>query len=163
MCGIFGIIGELNTTELLMQGLKRMEYRGYDSSGICLVNGRTLVRKRAVGHLANLEPLLVDLPNSECGIAHTRWATHGPPTVENAHPHMSTKLDIAVVHNGIIENEIHLKNQLKSINKKIKFESETDSEIVAHLKKIVDEYVTTGDSATFKKLGLTPHEKKGDE
>ncbi len=133
MCGIFGIIGELNTTELLMHGLKRMEYRGYDSSGICLVNGKTLVRKRAVGHLTNLEPLLVDLPDSECGIAHTRWATHGPPTVENAHPHMSPKLDVAVVHNGIIENEIHLKKQLKSENQKIKFESDTDSEIVAHL------------------------------
>ncbi|HJM44340.1 MAG TPA: hypothetical protein QF644_00135, partial [Candidatus Poseidoniaceae archaeon] len=133
MCGIFGIIGDKKTSKLLMHGLKRMEYRGYDSSGICIVNGKEFIRKRAVGELSNLEPLVVDLPDSECGIAHTRWATHGPPTVENAHPHMSPKLDVAVVHNGIIENEVELRKELRSIDENLQFGSETDSEIVAHL------------------------------
>ena len=132
MCGIFGVTGDKDTTELLMHGLKRMEYRGYDSSGICL-NNEKLIRKRAVGPLSNLEPLVVDLPSSKCGIAHTRWATHGAPTVENAHPHVSSKLDVAVVHNGIIENEVELRNLLKTEDKKLEFESETDSELVAHL------------------------------
>ncbi len=132
MCGIFGVTGDKDTTELLIHGLKRMEYRGYDSSGICL-NNEELIRKRAVGPLSNLEPLVVDLPDSKCGIAHTRWATHGAPTVENAHPHVSSELDVAVVHNGIIENEVELRNFLKSDYKELEFESETDSELVAHL------------------------------
>jgi len=132
MCGIFGVTGDKDTTELLIHGLKRMEYRGYDSSGICL-NNEELIRKRAVGPLSNLEPLVVDLPDSKCGIAHTRWATHGAPTVENAHPHVSSELDVAVVHNGIIENEVELRNFLKSDDKELEFESETDSELVAHL------------------------------
>ena len=133
MCGIFGIIGEPNATTLLMQGLKRMEYRGYDSSGICIVDNNEFIRRRAVGELSNLEPLVVNLPDSECGIAHTRWATHGPPTEDNAHPHMSPKLDVAVVHNGIIENEVELRKELSSIDKNITFKSDTDSEIIAHL------------------------------
>ncbi|MED5272524.1 MAG: glutamine--fructose-6-phosphate transaminase (isomerizing) [Candidatus Thermoplasmatota archaeon] len=133
MCGIFGMVGDANTTKLLMQGLKRMEYRGYDSSGICIVDNNEFIRRRAVGELSNLEPLVVNLPDSECGIAHTRWATHGPPTEDNAHPHMSPKLDVAVVHNGIIENEVELRKELSSIDKNITFKSDTDSEIIAHL------------------------------
>ncbi len=105
MCGIVGYIGDQQVTPLLIQGLKRLEYRGYDSAGIVVSrNGHLEVRKEA-GKIAELEKLIQQEPlEGWYGIGHTRWATHGPPTTRNAHPHLSEKGDFAVVHNGIIEN-----------------------------------------------------------
>ncbi len=133
MCGIFGVIGSSETKKTLLKGLSRMEYRGYDSSGICLALEDGLIRKRAAGPLDNLRPLVENEPSdSNCGIAHTRWATHGPPTEENAHPHFDSNSSVAVVHNGIIENEVSLRKSLKQLGVS-KFESETDTELIAHV------------------------------
>jgi glucosamine--fructose-6-phosphate aminotransferase (isomerizing) len=140
MCGIIGIIGRHPVAERLVDGLRRMEYRGYDSAGICTLHDGQLVRRRAEGKLANLEKELARNPASgEVGIAHTRWATHGAPTANNAHPHATG--EIALVHNGIIENYKPLREAL--IARGRKFESETDTEIVAHL---VSELVEQGRS-----------------
>ncbi len=130
MCGIVGILGEKQATPLLVEGLRRLEYRGYDSAGIaCLVNGH-IDRRRAEGKLANLETLLQSEPmGGTVGIGHTRWATHGGPSTRNAHPHATDK--VAVVHNGIIENYRELKTELES--HQFRFETETDTEVVAHL------------------------------
>ncbi|MGE5546238.1 MAG: glutamine--fructose-6-phosphate transaminase (isomerizing) [Solirubrobacterales bacterium] len=130
MCGIVGIIGKGEVAPLLVEGLRRLEYRGYDSAGIAtLVDGR-IERRRAEGKLANLEKLLVDRPVSGCiGIGHTRWATHGVPTERNAHPHANGH--VAVVHNGIIENFVELKAELTAEGHR--FESDTDTEAVVHL------------------------------
>ena len=130
MCGIIGIVGRQPVAERLVDGLRRMEYRGYDSAGICTLHGGQLVRRRAEGKLANLERELArDPAPGEVGIAHTRWATHGAPTANNAHPHATDEL--ALVHNGIIENFKPLREAL--IARGRTFESETDTEIVAHL------------------------------
>jgi len=138
MCGIIGIVGRHPVAERLVDGLRRMEYRGYDSAGICTLHDGQLVRRRAEGKLANLEKELARNPASgEVGIAHTRWATHGAPTANNAHPHATG--EIALVHNGIIENYKPLREAL--IARGRKFESETDTEIVAHL---VSELVEQG-------------------
>ncbi len=132
MCGIVGYIGSQQVAPLLIQGLKRLEYRGYDSAGIAVAkNGSILVRKEA-GKIAELERLLVDEPvEGVYGIGHTRWATHGPPTTKNAHPHMSEKGDFAVVHNGIVENANVLRRVLQE--KGHVFTSETDTEVLVHL------------------------------
>jgi glucosamine--fructose-6-phosphate aminotransferase (isomerizing) len=130
MCGIIGIIGKSDAAPLLLEGLKRLEYRGYDSAGIAtLVNGH-IDRRRAEGKLANLETVLTrrPLPGS-IGIGHTRWATHGRPNETNAHPHATDR--VAVVHNGIIENFAELRRELEGLGHK--FETETDTEVVAHL------------------------------
>jgi len=130
MCGIVGILGEKSVTPLLVEGLRRLEYRGYDSAGIAtLVNGH-IDRRRAEGKLANLDQLLEKEPLAgTVGIGHTRWATHGRPTTRNAHPHATDK--VAVVHNGIIENYKELKTELEE--HQFRFETETDTEVVAHL------------------------------
>ena len=130
MCGIIGIVGRQDVAERLVDGLRRLEYRGYDSAGLCtLVHGK-LERRRAEGKLNNLARLLVENPlPGHVGIAHTRWATHGAPTVGNAHPHATDR--VAIVHNGIIENFKPLREALMA--KGHKFESQTDSEVVAHL------------------------------
>ncbi|TFI59195.1 glutamine--fructose-6-phosphate transaminase (isomerizing) [Sphingomonas parva] len=130
MCGIIGIVGKSEVTPRLMDGLRRLEYRGYDSAGLCtLVDGR-LERRRAEGKLDNLAAVLVDEPlPGEVGIAHTRWATHGAPTVGNAHPHIVD--GVALVHNGIIENFRPLREEMQAEGRV--FHSETDSEVVAHL------------------------------
>lgn len=130
MCGIVGYIGHRNATEIIVEGLRRLEYRGYDSAGVAVLkDGRTDMR-RAVGKLGNLDKLLREKPLSgTVGIGHTRWATHGRPSEENAHPH---EVDgVTVVHNGIIENYLELKQRLASAGRK--FKSETDTEIMAHL------------------------------
>ena len=130
MCGIIGIVGKEAVADRLVDGLKRMEYRGYDSAGICTVDGGELIRRRAEGKLANLVEVLAGNPASgDIGIAHTRWATHGAPTATNAHPHATEHL--ALVHNGIIENYKELRAELTEQGRKL--ESDTDSEVVAHL------------------------------
>jgi len=140
MCGIIGIVGKEPVSDRLVDGLKRMEYRGYDSAGICTVHDDRLVRRRAEGKLANLVAVLRedDAPGT-IGIAHTRWATHGAPTTNNAHPHATGEL--ALVHNGIIENFKSLREELTGRGRS--FESETDTEVVAHL---VSEQVEAGKS-----------------
>jgi glutamine---fructose-6-phosphate transaminase (isomerizing) len=132
MCGIVGYIGEQQVAPLLIQGLKRLEYRGYDSAGIAVAkNGKLLVRKEA-GKIAELEKMLVEDPvEGVYGIGHTRWATHGAPTAVNAHPHVSEKGDFAVVHNGIIENANTLRRRLQERGHV--FRSETDTEVLVHL------------------------------
>ena len=131
MCGIVGYVGNRNAIELVFDGLKRLEYRGYDSAGIaCLDQSHQLALIREKGKLASLQPMLADLPpSSGIAIGHTRWATHGKPTRENAHPHASKRL--ALVHNGIIENHATLREELRAQG--YQFRSETDTEVIAHL------------------------------
>ena len=130
MCGIIGIIGGEPVAPLLIDALKRLEYRGYDSAGIATLEDGALVRRRAQGKLKNLEQKLAREPlEGLIGIGHTRWATHGRPTEINAHPHATERL--AVVHNGIIENFAELRRELEG--KGVKFSTETDTEVVAHL------------------------------
>ncbi|MGD9808116.1 MAG: glutamine--fructose-6-phosphate transaminase (isomerizing) [Deferribacterales bacterium] len=132
MCGIVGYIGERKASGVLMNGLSKLEYRGYDSAGIALLEGGSIAVERSVGKLINLsEKLKEKVFNATTGIGHTRWATHGKPSFENAHPHSSEGLTI--VHNGIIENYLELKGML--IAQGAKFCSETDTEVVAHLLK----------------------------
>src|SRR4029453_1772368 len=130
MCGIVGIIGREPVARRLFDGLKRLEYRGYDSAGIATVHDGQIERRRAEGKLENLERVLDAEPlHGLVGIAHTRWATHGAPTVGNAHPHIAGP--VALVHNGIIENFKPLRDELLAEGRQ--FQSETDSEVVAHL------------------------------
>lgn len=130
MCGIIGIASNESVSDRLVDGLRRMEYRGYDSSGVCTLHEGKLVRRRAEGKLANLVTELADNPApGELGIAHTRWATHGAPTAKNAHPHATDH--VAIVHNGIIENFKPLRDELRAAGRTL--ESDTDSEVVAHL------------------------------
>lgn len=132
MCGIVGYVGDKLATPVLVEGLKRLEYRGYDSAGVAIMNGKGVEIRRAAGKIARLEAVVAAEPsNGTLGIAHTRWATHGPPTESNAHPHMSQDGTIAVVHNGIIENATVLKASLEA--RGYVFRSDTDSEVLAHL------------------------------
>src|SRR5690242_7422868 len=131
MCGIVGAIAERNIVPILMEGLRRLEYRGYDSAGLAVLNGsQHLTRLRTVGKVRMLDEALEQSPASgKIGIAHTRWATHGVPSERNAHPHISHD-GVAVVHNGIIENHDDLREELKRAG--YKFASETDTEVIAH-------------------------------
>src|ERR1700694_3687873 len=130
MCGIVGILGTTPVAPLLLDALKRLEYRGYDSAGIATLEAGHLTRRGAEGKLKNLEKRLSEEPLlGKIGIGHTRWATHGKPNETNAHPHATDRL--AVVHNGIIENFRELREELEG--KGAKFGTETDSEVVAHL------------------------------
>jgi len=132
MCGIVGYIGPRPAAGLLLEGLKRLEYRGYDSSGIAIVNGKGLQIAKAAGKISALEQQLNgDLPAGTVGIAHTRWATHGAPTTPNAHPHTDQSGRIAVIHNGIIENASAIRKALEQRGHG--FKSETDTEVLAHL------------------------------
>ena len=133
MCGIVGYVGTKNSVPVLVDGLKKLEYRGYDSAGIAINNGNKLIVTKVKGRLKNLENKLKEdnIEESNIGIGHTRWATHGAPSDENSHPHVSTNKEIAIVHNGIIENYLELKAMLQS--KGYKFLSETDTEVIAHL------------------------------
>jgi len=130
MCGIVGAVAERNVTAILLEGLKRLEYRGYDSAGLAVINNSNIIRERRSGKVRELAQAAgQNKVYGHVGIAHTRWATHGAPTQDNAHPHVSG--DIAVVHNGIIENYEELRHEL--INQGYQFVSQTDTEVVAHL------------------------------
>src|SRR5258706_6819899 len=132
MCGIIGYIGSKPVVPVLIEGLRRMEYRGYDSAGVALVSPEGISLRRSAGKLANLENAIRAEPvDGLYGVGHTRWATHGRPTEENAHPHRDCRGRIVVVHNGIIENYLELKRELVRLGHT--FVTETDTEIVAHL------------------------------
>jgi len=131
MCGIIGCLASSDVARTLIEGLKRLEYRGYDSAGMAVVNGGGLHVHKVVGRVSELEKTLPCDLHGHVGVAHTRWATHGAPTVVNAHPHLDTAGQVAIVHNGIVENFRTLRSLLES--KGCQFRSETDSEVLAHL------------------------------
>ncbi|HEY5259130.1 MAG TPA: glutamine--fructose-6-phosphate aminotransferase, partial [Rhabdochlamydiaceae bacterium] len=132
MCGIFGYVGPRNSAQICLDGLRHLEYRGYDSAGIAGIQDGKLLSCKEVGKLHTLETSLKNEALSlELAIAHTRWATHGKPTKENAHPHFDEHNRIAVVHNGIIENHNELRDAL--LAKGVTFKSDTDSEVIAQL------------------------------
>ena len=141
MCGIVGYVGESQAAPILLEGLAKLEYRGYDSAGIAVYNGKEVQMKKAMGRLKVLSELTHDgeLMPGNVGIGHTRWATHGAPSDTNAHPHFNKDESIVVVHNGIIENYMELKAFLQQQGRT--FVSETDTEIVAQL----FDYYYTGD------------------
>src|SRR5512146_513209 len=140
MCGIVGYIGPRNATPIILSGLKRLEYRGYDSAGIAVVtDGHLEVRKNA-GKLSQLVDLLEQSPlTGTPGIGHTRWATHGAPSARNAHPHLGQTKRVVVVQNGIVENFLELKDEL--IAEGVDFQTETDTEVIVLL---VERYLATG-------------------
>jgi glucosamine--fructose-6-phosphate aminotransferase (isomerizing) len=132
MCGIVGYVGPKQASPILIDGLRRMEYRGYDSAGVAVLNGAGIKVKKAAGKLSALvEKLRTETPHGTVGIGHTRWATHGAPTTPNAHPHLDQSGKIAVIHNGIIENAPVIKKALEKRGHT--FTSETDTEVLAHL------------------------------
>jgi len=132
MCGIVGYIGQRDATPIILNGLKRLEYRGYDSAGIAVLENGTIEVRRDAGKLDRLLSIVEINPLSGClGIGHTRWATHGMPNAQNAHPHLGSTKEVVVVHNGIVENYLELRDEL--VAEGIKLESETDSEIIVHL------------------------------
>lgn len=132
MCGIVGYIGSQEATSIILDGLQRLEYRGYDSSGIAVLENDNITIRRAVGKLHNLRTTVDNTPaTGNIGIGHTRWATHGEPTEHNAHPHLSMNGEFVVVHNGIVENYLELREELKAEG--IEFRSETDSEVIVQL------------------------------
>lgn len=153
MCGIVGYIGQQEASPIIIDGLRRLEYRGYDSAGICTLNGGEPQIYRAEGKLVNLENILRETPATGTrGIGHTRWATHGRPSEINAHPHQADS--IVVVHNGIIENYLKLKERLKAAGHQ--FKSETDTEIIAHL--VEEHYRQCGDFEKAVRLALAEAE-----
>ncbi|MGM0378677.1 MAG: glutamine--fructose-6-phosphate transaminase (isomerizing) [Bacillota bacterium] len=147
MCGIVGYIGNRKAKSILIDGLKKLEYRGYDSAGIALYEDDNLFIKKEKGKIVNLEKSLNDKYKSNLGIAHTRWATHGKPSKNNSHPHYNKDQTIAVVHNGIIENYIEIKEWLKNEHN-YEFVTETDTEVVGHL---IDYYYKDNLKEAFKK------------
>src|SRR3954471_13312128 len=136
MCGIVGYVGEKQARDVVIEGLRRLEYRGYDSAGIAVVDDGTIASDKRAGKLANLEKSLEEtpLPPSTTGIGHTRWATHGAPNDTNAHPHLGQHGRVAVVHNGIIENFAQLRDELERDGHDLR--SETDTEVAAHLLEV---------------------------
>ena len=132
MCGIVGYVGRRDATPIILNGLKRLEYRGYDSAGLAVVEGNKIVIRRDAGKLERLEALVASDPVSgQIGIGHTRWATHGEPSARNAHPHIGSSGRVVIVHNGIVENYLTLRDELGSEG--VTFNSETDTEIIVHL------------------------------
>ena len=151
MCGIVGYVGPREATEVVVGGLGRLEYRGYDSAGIAIDDGKTLQLRRSVGKLANLLAQLREHPASgSCGIGHTRWATHGAVTEENAHPHCDASGEIVVIQNGIVENYLELKQRL--VARGHMFESQTDTEVIARL--LGDHYAAAGSLEQAMRLTL---------
>ena len=132
MCGIVGYIGSNQAESILLEGLSKLEYRGYDSAGITVMNEGSLITEKAKGRLKNLKNHLEETPlRGHTGIGHTRWATHGEPSNTNSHPHVSMDGRISVVHNGIIENHKELKSKLREMG--FEFKSETDTEVIPNL------------------------------
>ena len=150
MCGIVGYVGTRDAVPVIIEGLRKLEYRGYDSAGVAVVRNGQLMRRRAAGKLQNLEESLQKDPLSgDYGVGHTRWATHGRPTEENAHPHQDTAGNIVVVHNGIIENYLALKTRLQAAGHV--FVTQTDTEVVAHL--VSHHYKGSLEEAVMKAVG----------
>ena len=140
MCGIVGYIGRKDATPIILEGLKKLEYRGYDSAGIAVLDGDKILVRRDSGKIAHLGNLIASSPISgNLGIGHTRWATHGEPSERNAHPHVGFNGQVVLVHNGIVENYLELKEEL--VDEGIRFNSETDTETIVHL---IESYLTTG-------------------
>lgn len=156
MCGIIGYIGTKRVLPILLNGLKRLEYRGYDSAGVGYIESKKLNVVKSIGKISNLQRLLFDIEtDSSIGIGHTRWATHGAPSDKNAHPHLNGTRTIAIVHNGIIENYKTLKQMLKEMG--YQFSSETDSEVIAHLIS----YFYDKEKNFFNAVRLALHEVEG--
>src|SRR5512134_4104997 len=140
MCGIVGYIGSRDATPIILNGLKRLEYRGYDSAGLAVLNGGQLEVRKDAGKLSQLVDLVYKSPiNGAPGIGHTRWATHGAPNARNAHPHLGQNKRVVVVQNGIVENFLELKDELMAEG--VEFCTETDTETIVHL---VEHYLATG-------------------
>src|SRR5271170_1693037 len=132
MCGIVGYVGHREAEPILVEGLRRLEYRGYDSAGLATLTGHHLHLRKRAGRIADLAQYLREKPAPGChGISHTRWATHGPATDGNAHPHVSSDGHVAVVHNGVIENFAAIKKQLQEDG--VTFQTDTDTEVIAQL------------------------------
>src|SRR4028119_1086670 len=158
MCGIVGYVGNKQVVPLIIDGLRKLEYRGYDSAGIAVVDEtKELQIRRAEGKLRNLEECIRLNPlDGNYGIGHTRWATHGRPTEENAHPHLDQRGRVVVVHNGIIENYLQLKGRLSALGHK--FHTETDTEVVAHL---IGHYLDTEEKTLEMAVRRAVHELRG--
>src|SRR5438552_479514 len=140
MCGIVGYVGHRDAVSFILPGLRRLEYRGYDSAGIATVSRMALDVRKTAGKIADLETLLAaDRPQGTLGVGHTRWATHGRPSDANAHPHLDCQSQVAIVHNGIIENYRELRKALVADGHR--FRSQTDTEVIAHL---IERYQTNG-------------------
>jgi glucosamine--fructose-6-phosphate aminotransferase (isomerizing) len=152
MCGIVGYIGLRNATPIILNGLKRLEYRGYDSAGLAVLQEGKIEIRRDAGKLSRLEALVSEAPlHGNLGIGHTRWATHGPPSARNAHPHMGMTGDVVIVHNGIVENFLELRDELTAEG--ATFNSDTDTEVIVHL---VERYLSAGSGlAEAARLALT--------
>src|SRR3954467_1224596 len=171
MCGIVGYVGRSEAAPILLDGLRRLEYRGYDSAGVAIVDGDKVETRKCAGRIAELGKLMAERPPSGTyGISHTRWATHGKPTDQNAHPHFDASGRLALVHNGVIENYQALKDQLIRDGDG-NFASETDTKVLAHLiGKIYDQAVAgiddpgrKGREGNGSSAGVTApsHNKKG--
>ena len=143
MCGIVGYVGKQEAAPILLAGLKRVEYRGYDSAGIAVLNGHGVETRKAPGKISKLESLINESPlHGSTGIAHTRWATHGAPTERNAHPHVDEKCEVAVVHNGIIENATALRTLLEQTSRLSRSEAErVVREVVAFFSEPLESFV----------------------
>src|SRR2546425_4185295 len=143
MCGIVGYVGHRDAASFILPGLRRLEYRGYDSAGIATVSAGSLDVRKTAGKIADLETLLAaDRPQGTLGVGHTRWATHGRPSDANAHPHLDCAGQLAIVHNGIIENYRELRRAL--VAEGHRFRSQTDTEVIAHL---IERYQADGPAA----------------
>jgi glucosamine--fructose-6-phosphate aminotransferase (isomerizing) len=142
MCGIVGYIGSREATSIILNGLKRLEYRGYDSAGLAVIQNGNIEIRREAGKLDNLEQLVKTDPIAgKVGIGHTRWATHGEPSARNAHPHLGSTGKVVVVHNGIVENFLELREELNTEG--VVFQSDTDTEIIVHL---IERYLSTNNN-----------------
>lgn len=153
MCGIVGYIGPQDAAPIILSGLKRLEYRGYDSAGLAVIQDGTIQMRRDVGRLDNLLNMVSDSPVSgPIGIGHTRWATHGEPSPRNAHPHISMNGDVVVVHNGIVENFLELRSELQAEG--VVFQSDTDTEVIVHL---IERYLSTDTNLTTAVRHVVKH------